>query len=115
MGWPAEAVGWEIQDAWLEGASHAVAWGIVAWGVVFATVMLLAMLAFRHTRSRFWCGDARQQVEVTFEERGLPGFRKATVASCSAFDPPTAVHCGQDCLHSSSGLRLASARRPEDA
>jgi hypothetical protein len=109
MSWPAETVGWEVQGGWVDGVAHAVAWGIVAWGVVFATVMLLAMLAIRHTRSRFWCTDARQEVEVTFEERGLPGFRKATVVSCSAFHPPTAVSCGRNCLNASRRPRLASA------
>ena len=115
MGWPADVIGWEIQDAWVDAISHALAWGIVAWGVVFATVMLLAMLAIRHTRTRFWCSDASQDVKVTFEERGHPGFRKATVLSCSAVDPPTTVHCRRTCLHSSGRLRLASAQRGWEA
>jgi hypothetical protein len=42
-------------------------------------------------RRRFWCPLHRREVEVEFDERGLPGFRRqVAVKSCSVFDPPTA-------------------------
>lgn len=50
-------------------------------------------------RRRFWCAWSRREVEVEFETRGLPGFRRVvTVRSCSAFDPPTAIECRRRCL-----------------
>jgi len=52
-------------------------------------------------RRHFWCALERREVEVEFEERGLPGFRRQlAVRSCSVFDPPTAVACGRRCLES---------------
>jgi hypothetical protein len=56
------------------------------------------------TRSRirhFRCALQERDVEVTFEERGIPGLRwSAAVTSCSAFDPPTAIDCRRQCLDS---------------
>lgn len=59
-----------------------------------------AMLFSRATRRRrFWCALSRREVEVEFEEWGLPGLRQpVAVRSCSVFDPPTAVTCGRRCL-----------------
>jgi nucleotide-binding universal stress UspA family protein len=48
---------------------------------------------------RIWCAEHREEVEVEFEMRGLPGLRHpAAVRSCTAFDPPTAVACSRGCL-----------------
>ena len=53
-----------------------------------------------------WCALYKQQVEVEFEVRGLPGFRHpCAVTSCTAFDPPTAVACRRRCL----GVELQTA------
>jgi hypothetical protein len=110
MGWPVESVGgWDIQEAWVENAANALAWGILGWGAIVATIVLLAMLAIRNKRRRFWCKAARREVEVAFEERGLPGFRKTTVLSCSVFDPPTAVRCHRDCVDPDHRLQVPIA------
>jgi hypothetical protein len=98
MGWPTESAGWDIQEAWVDSAANALGWGILGWGVVVATIVLLGVLAVRNRRRHFWCKGVGHDVEVTFEERGLPGFRKTTVLSCRVFDPPTAVSCRRDCL-----------------
>jgi hypothetical protein len=109
MDWLGEFVGWDIQEAWVESVSNTLAWGISTWGAVVATVVLLAMLAIRNKRRRFWCTGARREVEVAFEERGLPGFRKTAVVSCSVFDPPTAVSCHRECLDPNWRVRVPIA------
>lgn len=51
-----------------------------------------------HSR-RVWCASLECEVSVTFEERGLPGFRSpVAVESCTAFDPPSAVTCQRRCV-----------------
>ena len=51
-------------------------------------------------RRHFWCAFSRQEVEVEFEVRGLPGFRyPVAVVSCPAWDPPTAIGCRRPCRH----------------
>jgi hypothetical protein len=71
-------------------------------GAVVTIVILVSVFlsATRSTvqRHRFWCAQSRREVEVEFEVRGLPGFRKMTVRSCSVFDPPTAVRCRRRCV-----------------
>lgn len=50
-------------------------------------------------KRRVWCADLGREVEVEFEERGLPGLRwKTRVRSCSAFDPATDVTCRRRCI-----------------
>ena len=109
MGWPTEAVGWDVQEVWVESAANALAWGILGWGAVVATVVLLGALVIRNRRRRFWCMGAQREVEVEFEERGLPGFRTTTVLTCSVFDPPTAVSCHRDCLNPDRQLLVPPA------
>jgi hypothetical protein len=105
-----EPGGWEIQEAWIQSAAHALAWGIFGWGVVVALMVLLGALAVRVRRRRFWCAQAWREVEVEFEERGFPGFRRPTaVLSCSAFEPPTAVGCRRGCLAGRAGRAPATA------
>lgn len=112
MGWPTESVGWDVQEALVESAANALAWGILGWGAVVASVLLLAMLVIRNRRRRFWCSAAQREVEAEFEERGLPGFRKTTaVLSCSVFDPPTAVRCHRDCLDPDKRQLVPPARQ----
>jgi hypothetical protein len=99
MDWPLEVGGWDVQQAWVQSAAHDLAWGIFGWGVGVAILLLVASWAIQIRRRGFWCAQAQREVEVEFEERGLPGFRRPTaVLSCSVFDPPTAVHCRRRCL-----------------
>ena len=62
----------------------------------------VAAQGWRATRRRkFWGPFTRLDVEVEFQERGLPGFgRQSAVVSCSVFDPPTVVACRRRCLDS---------------
>jgi len=61
--------------------------------------MLMIPFPFRIRRYHFWCALSHREVEVEFEEVGLPGFwREVAVKRCSAFDPPTAVSCRRCCL-----------------
>lgn len=102
MDWPMEAavnldLAW---TAWIQDVADVVAWTIPLW-IGFAALTFLIPLALAHTvrRHSFWCRDGRREVEVKFEERGLPGFRRAlAVRACSRFDPPNAVCCRRRCL-----------------
>ena len=50
-------------------------------------------------RRRLWCALVEREVEVEFEERGLPGLRwQYAVQTCTAFDPPAHVECRRRCL-----------------
>jgi len=99
MGWTTEFVEWDVEAVWVEGTQKAMAWSLLGWGVMVATLLLLAMLAVRIRRRRFWCAEVRREVEVQFEERGVPGFRKAvSVLMCSAFDPRSGVSCDRRCV-----------------
>jgi hypothetical protein len=55
---------------------------------------------FNTTRRRkFWCALVEREVEVQFEEHGLPGLRwQYAVKSCSAFDPCSDVQCRRRCV-----------------
>ncbi len=112
MGSPIESGGLEIPEAWVQSVANAFAWGIRGWAVFVAIVLFLGMLAMTVRRRRFWCDQARSEVEVEFEEHGLPGFRRASaVLSCSVFEPPTAVHCPRACLDRHMRVRVPMARR----
>jgi hypothetical protein len=112
MGSPIESGGLDIQEAWVQSAANVLAWGIFGWGVVVAIILFLGMLAVTIRRRRFWCDQARREVEVEFEEHGLPGFRRPTaVLSCSVFEPPTAVHCRRACLDRDMRVRVQMTRR----
>ncbi len=110
MDWPVESLGWDIQEAWVQSAANALAWGIFGWGVLVGVLVLLTMWAIRVRRRRFWCEGVQREVEVDFEERGLPGFQRPTaVLSCSVFDPPTAVSCRRECLDPDARVRVPIA------
>lgn len=72
--------------------------------VVFALAVVIVALAglggeIFVARRRFWCASAEREVEVSFVETGLPGFRRPVATlRCSKFEQPTAVTCGRDCL-----------------
>jgi hypothetical protein len=87
------------QQAWIQGLSDALAWGML--GAMLFLVPLVALFSRVTRRRRFWCALSRRDVEVEFEESGLPGLRRpVAVKSCSIFDPPTAVECRRRCLDS---------------
>ena len=82
----------------------------VGWGLVFLallSILLLILFDRVRRRRRFWCCEAEREVEVEFEETGLPGFRHpVAVRSCSEFDPVTNVACRRRCLDSNVRVRL---------
>ena len=89
---------------WLDadiGTVSVVVTGVLGWGVIAALLFLvpLVILFSRATRRRrFWCALSQREVEVEYEDRGLPGFRwSAAVKSCSVFDPATALGCHRRC------------------
>ena len=100
MDWPIASPAWDVQVAWVDRASM-LGWGLLIWVAVAATlaVLLLPIAVEAVRRRRFWCPQARREVEVEFEEHGLIGFRRAVaVRSCSVFNPPTQVGCRRSCL-----------------
>lgn len=84
-----------------ELVTYGVATGFV-WGLLLVLFFLLPLAVPRlivRCRRHFWCATAGERAEVEFEERGLPGFRKATaVLSCSCFARPDVVTCERGCL-----------------
>jgi len=96
------SAGWEVRDAWVQSVADSLGWGILAWAGVAVTLLFLTQVVVpRLSQScHFWCGAAEREVEVEFEEHGLPGARRAvSVRSCSVFDPPSAVSCRRACLN----------------
>jgi hypothetical protein len=94
MGWGNEA----IQETMLQGVAE-----LFAYLAIVVAVLLLVSLALFITQSerrrRFYCAPSGLEVEVKFDERGLPGMRRTVgVLSCSAFEPPDAVRCPRRCL-----------------
>ena len=50
-------------------------------------------------RRRFRCAEAGREVEVLFEQRGLPGLRwSEAVKSCPVFEPGNPIACRRHCL-----------------
>lgn len=106
MDWPFVAGGGDIERAWaawLQGLADALGPGLILMGVVLTGLLFLVPLNVPRVVHRrcFWCAQARRDVEVEFEESGLPGFRRAlAVRRCSVFDPASAVRCKRRCLDS---------------
>lgn len=102
MDWPMEpAVNLDMAwTAWLQGVANLTAWTIPLWITLALLVVLIPLVVARTVRRHgFWCRLAGREVEVDFEERGLPGFRRAlAVRACSRFDPAGAVDCDRRCL-----------------
>jgi hypothetical protein len=83
---------------WAQGAAGALGWVLV--GLLLFVVPLSVLFSAAVRRRRFWCPGSRRDVEVEFEEVGLPGFRRAVaVRSCSVFDPPESIRCKRRCLY----------------
>ena len=85
----------------IQGLTYFVALQLL-WGLLFLVFFVLLVSSEGRSRAirrrSFWCPLSRRQVEVEFDERGLPGFRRqVAVRSCSVFDPSTAVTCGRRC------------------
>jgi len=105
MDWPpmeaAAAVNMDLAwTTWFQSVADVAAWTFPLW-IGRGALVVLVPLALAHTvrRHTFWCRDAGRDVEVEFEERGLPGFRRAlAVRTCSRFDPACAVDCRRRCL-----------------
>ena len=102
-----------MREAWIQGVqSLATALG---WGTLVALLVLVPLiLVFSrmiHWR-RFWCALSGRDVQVEFEEAGVPGLSWASVVrSCSAFDPPTAITCDRRCVDARFRRRCGSAPR----
>ena len=93
--WPVN----EVREAWVQGAADVFSWGLIL--ALLFLVPLLVVFSSAIRRRRFYCAQNGREVEVEFEERGVPGLRCAvSVRSCSVFDPPTAVDCRRRCLNS---------------
>lgn len=101
---------WVMSYGW----TGMVSWGLMAWAVGAALVVLLATLAAsRPARRHSWCEQAGCEVDVEFEEHGVPGLRRfIAVRRCSAFEPTTAVTCRRSCLH--RGTLGDTPSQPED-
>jgi hypothetical protein len=94
VAWGSEA----IQETVLQGVAE-----LFAYVALVVAVLLLFSLALLITQSarrrRFYCAPSGFEVEVNFDERGLPGMRRPmAVLSCSAFEPPNDVRCNRRCL-----------------
>jgi hypothetical protein len=81
------------------GAADILEWAALAALLFVLPLTVLFSRAVR--RRRFWCSAAQREVEAEFEERGVPGLRRAVaVRRCSVFEPGEAVHCRRRCLDS---------------
>ncbi len=97
MDWALGWTGAEFREAWIRSFPDVLGWGLL---VALLFLVLLIVLFSRGTRRRrFWCIESRREVEVEFEERGFPGFRRpVAVKSCSIFEPPAVIGCRRRCL-----------------
>ena len=98
--------------AWMHLVTEAISSGLLAWAVAAALFLcvLPAFLVVR--RRRFRCPETQRDVEVDFQERGLPGRRQPiAVLSCSAFDPPRRVLCDRACLRRGDWALAEPARK----
>jgi len=96
-------------------------WTVLAWMTLLGTLTVaLARLIWASLRvlrpRRFWSPAVSRDVEVSFEEWGPPRFRQALrVASCSVFDPASALACRRVCLDGTRRPPSAPFRTLRDA
>jgi hypothetical protein len=112
MEWLAGVEGWQSQlGAGVEGLTAAWGWSLGAAAITMAALLLgMVLLVLPSVRRRFWCGEAGQEVEVTFDEFGLPGRRSPiTVTACSVFSPHGAPRCDRACLDAACRRQWAAA------
>ena len=115
MDLPLGAVGTDVQaQAWIESVTSAYGWVLLVWAVGAAVLLLFMTVVFvPAVRRRFWCAGAQRDVEVEFEECGVPGRRRRiAVISCSTFDPPTKVQCDRACLMTPADREAGGERMP---
>jgi len=92
-----------------QSGADAYWWVIMGFALAVAIVACVGLAArvFKARRRHFWCASAEREVEVSFVEVGLPGFRRpVAVRGCSMFDPPTEVTCRRDCLDRDVRVKL---------
>ena len=96
-----------VREAWIAGLqSLADAVGTAMLIAVIVLVPVAVLLTPRMQRRRMACPLKGRPMLVQLEACGVPGLLwSATVRSCSAFDPPTAVGCDGACLRGCSGTR----------
>ncbi|HXJ78894.1 MAG TPA: hypothetical protein VMS64_09460 [Candidatus Methylomirabilis sp.] len=79
--------------------TQVLGWAMLA--IPLALIMFVVLFARMTRRRRFWCAKTQREVEVQFEERGLPGLGWTEgVKACSVFDPASAVSCHRACRES---------------
>src|SRR5262245_57036235 len=101
--------GWDAQEVVVvQTAADVMGWLSLAWVVGFVLVALaLTVFATRVVRRRaFWCPGAGREVEVEFEDRGVLGFRRHEVLSCSAFEHPREITCGRACRNAEGHMHV---------
>lgn len=112
MDGPAEVMAFQVTQEWdalMQALTTVLAWtawlGVVA--IALGSVMEASCRAVRPRRFR--CPSAGRDVEVLFEEAGVPGFRQTLrVVECSAFEPAATIACRRGC-------KDATRRRPASA
>jgi hypothetical protein len=83
-------------QVFVEGVADLFSWALIA---ELGLLLGLALLFHQARRMRrFWCPLMRREVEVEFEQRGLPLARRLFVQRCSVFEPGAAVACGRRCV-----------------
>ena len=88
--------GWTSEEtAVVQTVADAMGWVSLAWALGFVLLALvLIVFATQVVRRRaFWCAGVDREVEVEFVDRGVPGFRRRSVLSCSAFEHPGEITC----------------------
>jgi hypothetical protein len=101
--------GWNGEEAAVvRTAADTIGWAFLVWAVGFVLLaLLMTMVATRVVRRMaFWCSGVAREVEVEFEDRGLFGFRRREVLTCSAFECPSEITCGRECLRAEGHVRL---------
>lgn len=108
MDFPIGSLALDSGRALSQSAADAYGWVLVGFALAVTIVAFVGIAAGVFVaRRHFWCASAEREVEVSFGERGLPGFRRAVaVRSCSMFDPPTEVTCRRECLHRDVRVKL---------
>lgn len=84
-------------DAWIWSCLPVV---MVPLAVVVLLTAVVAVMAPRIMRRRFWCALHRREAEVHFAAPGLLA-RPRAVLSCSVFEPCHAITCRRRCLDAS--------------
>jgi hypothetical protein len=96
-----------VREAWIAGLqSLADAVGGAMLVAMIVLVPMAVLLTPRMQRRRMVCPLKGRPMLVQMEACGVPGLLwSATVRSCSAFVPPTAVGCDSACLRGCAGNR----------